>query len=248
MAIGLNKGESSKEKSNRTNESEDIQDLRGHDTASKSKMDLKSIIIISVVFLLVIIIGIISFSYMNKSNNNTHVDETLPTTENEGELQNNVDSNVEVSETENSTEQSEKGNGVYDEEGNVTDEEAIDPGIPDFSTSEKSHTTKKVYDADDYLKDLNGVDVAAVYNVVERNYIQDYVSYTAKRAVIDEGMELYWLEAKYDDKKYRIQVPFYYFKDLKSKGICKVEMEILTTEDGGKIISYMQVIEDDSDD
>ena len=135
-------------------------------------------------------------------------------------------------------------NNVYDEDGNVIAKDAIDPGITDYYASEANTTTEKVYSASDYIKDLNGIDVSAVYNVQNRAYIQDYVNYETRRAIIDDGMELYWLEVVYNDKKYRVQCPFVYFKDLGEKGICKVEMEVLTLEGGGKIISYMQVMPD----
>lgn len=138
-------------------------------------------------------------------------------------------------------------NGIYDEDGNVIAEDAIDPGIVDYYESEAKTAPAEVYKASDFIKDLNGLDVSAVYNVQNRSYVQDYVNYETRRAIIDDGMELYWLEITYNDKKYRIQCPFVYFKDLGEKGICKVEMEVLTLEGGGKIISYMQVIPDSTD-
>ena len=60
-------------------------------------------------------------------------------------------------------------------------------------------------------------------------------------------MELYWIDVVYKKKKYRVQVPFYYFKDFDDTGICRVEIEVLTLENGGQIISYMQVIPEDDD-
>ena len=61
---------------------------------------------------------------------------------------------------------------------------------------------------------------------------------------MSDGMELYWLEVTYHDKPYRVQVPFYVFKDLDDKGICVVNMEVLTLDGGEKVISYMQVVYD----
>lgn len=137
-------------------------------------------------------------------------------------------------------------NGIYDTDGNIisSDEDVINPGLPNFEDSNNNTTTAVVYSASDYIKDLNGVDVSAVYNIKSRDYIQDFVNYEAKRAIIDDGMELYWLEVLYGSKKYRVQVPFYAFKDLDKTGICAVEIEVLTLEGGEKIISYMQIITD----
>lgn len=140
-------------------------------------------------------------------------------------------------------------NGVYDLDGNLItdDEDAIDVGLPDFKDSDVSTTTATVYSDSDYIKDLNGVDIPAVYNVKSRDYIKDFANYEAKRAIIDDGMEMYWLEITYNKKKYRCQVPYYVFKDLDKTGICVVEIEVLTLEGGEKIISYMQVVTDYSD-
>ncbi len=69
----------------------------------------------------------------------------------------------------------------------------------------------------------------------------------AKRAVIDDGMEMYWIDVTYRKKKYRLQVPFYYFKDFEEEGICRVEIEVLDLENGSQIISYMHVIDEDTE-
>lgn len=157
----------------------------------------------------------------------------------------------DVSEEDTSTEfvYDENGNPIYSKEDNsLVDDNAIDPGAPDYNASTKNKTTSKVYKDDDYLKDINGVDIKATYNVISRDYVYDYVSYTAKRGIIDDGMEIYWLDVKYKGKKYRIQVPFYYFKDFDEQGVCRVQMEVLNIEGGGKVISYMQVVDNPSDD
>ena len=120
-------------------------------------------------------------------------------------------------------------------------------GDVDYDQSDKNKTTAKVYDQGEYLKDLTGKDISAVYSVKSREYVKAHVSYTAKRAIIDEGMEMYWIDVKYKKKKYRVQVPFYYFKDFDDSGICRVEIEVLTLENGGQVISYMQVVPEDDD-
>lgn len=139
------------------------------------------------------------------------------------------------------------GNAVYNEDNSVVSDDAIDPGIKDAEDSVgRSKTTAKVYDADDTIKDLNGIDVSAVYNVASTDYVYDYVDYVAKRAIIDQGMEIYWLDATYKGLTYRIQVPYFRFRVMPESGICKVQMEVLNLEGGGKIISYMCVVSDDA--
>ena len=137
------------------------------------------------------------------------------------------------------------GNSIYDENGKTIDPNGINPGEHNYADSSNNQTSATVYSADDYIKDLNGLDVSAVYRAADISYVTDYISYEAHRAIVDQGMELYWLEAEYNGRKYRVQCPFYYFKTLGATGICKVEVEVVSTTNGGKIITYMQVVPDD---
>ena len=115
-------------------------------------------------------------------------------------------------------------------------------GLPEFDDRENGSTSATVYSANDYIKDLNGNDIPAVYNVASRSYVKDFANYEAKRAILADGMEMYWLEIQYKNKPYRCQVPYYVFKDLETTGICVVEIEVLTLEGGEQVISYMQVV------
>lgn len=115
-------------------------------------------------------------------------------------------------------------------------------GLPEFDDRENGSTSATVYSANDYIKDLNGSDIPAVYNVASRSYVKDFANYEAKRAILADGMEMYWLEIQYKNKPYRCQVPYYVFKDLETTGICVVEIEVLTLEGGEQVISYMQVV------
>lgn len=135
-------------------------------------------------------------------------------------------------------------NGIYDEDGNYVTEstDVIKPGIVEY-TQEGGTTSPKVFSEDDFIKDLNGVDVKAVYSPKSYNYVFDYVNYEKRRAIMDDGMELYWLDITYHNKKYRCTTPFYIYKSLSDEGICKVKIELLTVEGGGKIISHMRVAE-----
>lgn len=128
-----------------------------------------------------------------------------------------------------------------------TTEDAMNVGLPEFDPKENGHTSAVVYSASDYIKDLNGSDIPAIYDVANRTYVRDFVNYEAKRAILADGMEMYWLEIVYKDKPYRCQVPYFIFKDLDTTGICVVEIELLTLEGGEQIISFMQVVSDYSD-
>lgn len=120
-------------------------------------------------------------------------------------------------------------------------------GDNNYDSSTANQPPAKVFSSDDFVKDLDGNDVKAVYNVKDRKYVKAHVSYTLHRAIIDDGMEMYWIDIVYKKKKYRCQVPFYYAKDFDDTGVCRVEIEILNLEGGGEIISYMQVIDEEAE-
>lgn len=127
--------------------------------------------------------------------------------------------------------------------GGTSADNTIKPGITNYDQEMATMTTgATVYNANDFISDLNGLEVSAIYNVESIEYVTDYVNYDTRRASIDQGMEFYWVEAKYHDRKYRIQIPYYYYKNMQDTGICKVNMEVLNLVGGGQLISYMQVI------
>lgn len=129
----------------------------------------------------------------------------------------------------------------------ISGDDGITIGLPEFDPKENGQTTAVVYSASDYIKDLNGLDIPAVYEISTRTYVRDFVNYEAKRAIIADGMEMYWLEILYEGKPYRCQVPFYIFQNLDTTGICVVEIELLTLAGGEQVISFMQVVTDYTD-
>lgn len=235
MPIGLDKNKNKSEQGQKetvSNEALEVDDLV-EDVKPEKKKSNKTIILIVIFAVLMILIFIGIISTATSSEDSTSEEQTEET------------SNGANEEGTQSTESQVQSNGVYDVNGNVVDQEAINPGIPDYDHSTNNSTTATVYSASDYIKDLNGVDVSAVYNVENIEYVYDYVSYETRRAIIDDGMELYWLEAVYEGKTYRIQAPYYYFKDLGTTGICKVKVEVLNLAGGGKIVSYMKIAPED---
>lgn len=194
-------------------------------------------VLIGIVVVLVVAVAIAFFKGKNKESTDDLVDNSVIETEYSEPVQ------------QDSYLYDDNGNPIYDSYGDVVNEDAIDPGFSDKSNTvfgNVGSAPKEIYDADDYIKDINGVDVAAVYNVDSVDEVIDYVNYSKKRAIIDDGMEMYWVEVVYEGKKYRVQVPFRTFRYLKDKGICKMKMEVLNISGGGKIISYMSAVNDDN--
>ena len=214
MAIGMNENNLDKET---------VETLQTDNNLSERNKNSTIMIVIIAVILLVTIFMVKSI--MTKSN--------TPNSD--------VINNEEVDENSEEYEDYENYTESIDEE--TEESNSMQIGLPEF-TDEEGVTSAYVYSANDYIKDLNGSDIPAVYEVATRTYVRDFVNYEAKRAILDDGMEMYWLEITYKNKPYRCQVPFYIFKDLEVTGICVVEIELLTLDGGEQIISYMQVIDD----
>lgn len=225
MAIGMQKNVQNRGPRSTTSPKQS-EDVEGVDVIDVSKKFDPKFIIIGVVVVLIVVGIVILFT--TKSNNKGKGD---------AKKVENTETAQQVDE--NSTESDVEGENDSVE---VQTGDKISPGTRDLWDEGIYSTPATVYSATDYIADLNGNNVSAVYNVSEKNYVTDYVSYTSKRAIIDNGMEMYWLEADYDGKAYRIQIPYQYYVNLGDKGICKVNMEVLTLEGGGTIISYMQVV------
>lgn len=210
---------------------EEFDDSDDFDVERTPKKDRKMLYIAIGIVLLIVLS--VAYTMLNGSNRDNATVSDTETVDNRG-----------LADDEDPYVYDEDGNPIYSADGNeVINGDAIDPGDVNYTESTQRTTTAKVYSTDDYLKDINGVDISAVYNITSRDYVYDYVSYVAKRGIIDDGMEIYWLEADYKGRKYRIQVPFLYFKDFDEKGVCRVQIEVLNIEGGGKVISYMQVVD-----
>lgn len=243
MAIGFKPDKTKSAKASTDEDAEVVEDLKETDDEGTSnvpskKVDPKMIVIIAVVAV-VIILG-----YFMLTGNSKGTDDVQGSTE----VSDDVTSNTS-SATSGTTDDDEifQGNDIYNADGTTKDSTGINPGVQNYDDDSNMTTGATVYSSSDFIKDLNGMDVSAVYNVDSIDFVEDYVSYETRRAITADGMELYWLEATYNNKPYRIQIPFYYYKNLGDSGICKVNVEVLTLVGGGKIISYMQVIPEDDE-
>lgn len=244
MAVGIDPKERKRQRAREAEDYDDIdnfddldevdddEDTEGRDSSSSKKTKL----ILVGVLVGAIILFIIMFGFSRRGNEEEPVVEEPATTE-------------PAQDTSTTPEPETEDTGIYDEQGNlkVNDGTYIDPGAASYSDNKNETTDPKVYNSTDFIKDLNGQDVSAAYTVKSYDYVDDYVSYEKRRAIMDDGMELYWLEANYHNKKYRITIPFWRYKALDDTGICCVEIEVLNLEGGGKIISYMHVIDNPTD-
>lgn len=113
-----------------------------------------------------------------------------------------------------------------------------------WHTAEGTSADVPISSESEYVTDLEGESLESNYDVVDTSYFKDFANYEMKRASIDDGMEMYWLEITYQGKKYRCQIPYYAATNMQIHGICVVEIEQLQLANGGTVISYMQVVYD----
>lgn len=251
MGIGMNKGGGAKQapkpktkpetSSENTEEVDDIDDF----TVSQSKSVDKRMIILGAIAVIVIIaiIFAVSFSKKSTSENNTESQSTEQTGSDLAGVQGTPEGSNNLDATGDSADNTDNTGSYQVNNGGTSSDNTIKPGITNYDEELSVMTTgATVYSANDFIKDLNGLEVSAIYNVESIEYVTDYVNYETRRASMDDGMELYWIEAKYHDKKYRVQIPYCYYKSMQDNGICKVNMEVLNLVGGGQLISYMQVI------
>lgn len=163
-----------------------------------------------------------------------------PTSEGEQVASDEKNDLPKLSETQNEEEDTPK---PEEEEGpTVTMEDGeIKPGLPDVEGGDHNVNTEDVTEPGEFLKDINGSQIPKHYEVKKITYETDFVSYTKKRGVTGDGVELLWLDAEYKGNPYVIQVPFKVWKELDENGITVVDMEVLTIDKDLKVISNMQV-------
>lgn len=117
-------------------------------------------------------------------------------------------------------------------------------GMQDFTGDTTMESSSTPEDPANFTKDINGLTTQVNYTVDRIYDAADFVSYEKHRGTWNAGLELYWLEAEYRGKKYTIQVPFKYYKELDDIGIIPVKMEVLSIKsdiDGSAltVVSYM---------
>lgn len=201
------------------------------DDASQNNNDgIKKIIILGVVTVVIVTFLVVGFIVMRTLNNDNDVDGTTgAVTESTTSLDEDDEDDLETDSSEFSTQESFETGDSY------LEGEKYEEGV-------LTETTPEYYSSTDFLKDLNGYEIPAVYTVQNVTYDVAHVNYQSKRATIDDGMEFYWVEIDYNGKRYRAQCSYNMFRQLESEGICKVALEILTLDTGQQVISYMKVV------
>lgn len=136
---------------------------------------------------------------------------------------------------------------IIEQQQQNTDSSEVSVGIPSLYGNGSSTNNSALTNSSEILKDLNGNTVNPNYQVVANNTVTDFINYKKYRATTGNGLEFYWLEAKYKGGDYKVQVPYSIYSKLDSEGITVVDAEVLTLDNGSEIVTYMSVRKDAKD-
>lgn len=136
---------------------------------------------------------------------------------------------------------------IIEQQQQNTNSSEVSAGIPSLYGNGSSTNNSALTNSSEILKDLNGNTVNPNYQVVANNTVTDFINYKKYRATTGNGLEFYWLEAKYKGGDYKVQVPYSIYSKLDSEGITVVDAEVLTLDNGSEIVTYMSVRKDAKD-
>lgn len=131
-----------------------------------------------------------------------------------------------------------------EEKNSRTSEEDVSAGMPNLYANTENKNKSEVTSSDNITANLNGEQIDPNYKIKEIKTVTDFINFEKYRAVTDQGMEFYWLETTYKDKKYKVQVPLSIYKELENKGITVVDVEVTVLEDKSEVVTYMNVRKD----
>lgn len=130
------------------------------------------------------------------------------------------------------------------QQNSKTDEENVSAGVPNLYGNRNDTNTLTPEPTDNITANLNKQPIDSNYKIVEIKTVTDFINYEKHRAITAEGLEFYWLEATYKDRPYKVQVPLAIAKELETKGITVVDVEVAVLEDKSEIVTYMSVRKD----
>lgn len=72
------------------------------------------------------------------------------------------------------------------------------------------------------------------------NTVTENVAYTRHRAVLDVGIEVYWIEGTFQGRRVRAMIPFSLYLALAPQGVLTAEMEVVTDATGSVTVTYIR--------
>ena len=68
------------------------------------------------------------------------------------------------------------------------------------------------------------------------------MTYTRNRAVLDDGMEIYWLEGTFQGRKVVTTIPYSLYQTLAPEGVVPVEVEVVTDANDSVTITHVSAL------
>lgn len=221
---------------------------RGSTTKSKSSGGKTTLMGVLFGLFVVLVMGVAVFFLVtggmkdDKENKNNTTAQSQNANQDKQQFQSMEKPNKDV-QTNSTTENNNNNNSQVTPGASMDDTNAINPGLPNTENGQNKVNNGKLTPSGDFLKDVNGNQIPANYEVKQVKEETDFVNYEKRRGVTGDGVELLWLDAEYKGIPYTVQVPFKIWKELDPKGITVVSMEVLYLDQDRKVISFMSVKE-----
>ena len=96
-------------------------------------------------------------------------------------------------------------------------------------------------EADNFRRDFSQIDQPEHFvPPFQINTVVDNIAYTRHRAVLDAGIEVYWIEGVFQGRRVRAMIPFSLYLTLAPQGVVAAELEVVTDATGSVTITYIR--------
>jgi len=96
-------------------------------------------------------------------------------------------------------------------------------------------------EADTFRRDFSQIDQPEHFvPPFQINTVTENIAYTRHRAVLDAGIEVYWIEGTFQGRRVRAMIPFSLYLSLAPQGVLTAEMEVVTDAAGSVTITYIR--------
>jgi len=96
-------------------------------------------------------------------------------------------------------------------------------------------------EADNFRRDFSLIDQPEHFEPpFQINTVTENIAYTRHRAVLDAGIEVYWIEGTFQGRRVRAMIPFSLYLSLAPQGVLTAEMEVVTDATGSVTVTYIR--------
>jgi hypothetical protein len=92
-----------------------------------------------------------------------------------------------------------------------------------------------------FRQDFRGTDQPEMFVLpVTVSTAQNSMTYTRHRAMLDVGIEIYWLEGHFQGRRIFTTIPYSLYQVLAPEGVVQVELEVVTDATGAVFITHVR--------